>query len=175
MAEKHQRGIHHVNELGDCLVNVNGEMCSELRLSLSILEELPENTTMCFMYDMCRVETRVSGDMSINRYTLVLFYILETSRSTEGPDKNRHLWHEKRVFWIRRRWANCEGVFSWTWTTTPSSTNCVERSTLITTESSSLTWEVKNSSGRGRKSRLRGTPGFYTLRNTAQTIVEIWL
>jgi len=59
------------------------------------------------------------------------------------------------------------------WTATPFSTNCVKRSTLIITESSSVTWEVKNSLGRGRKSRLRGTPGFYTLRNNAVAIVKI--
>ena len=98
MVEKHERSNRQVNEIGDCLVGVDGTLCSELRISLSIAEELPENTTMCFLYDMCRVETRVSGDMSINRYTLVLFYILETSRSTEGPDKNRHLWPEERLF-----------------------------------------------------------------------------
>jgi len=58
MAEKHERGNHHINELGDCLVNVDGSLCSELELSLSIAQELPESTTMCFLYDMCRVETR---------------------------------------------------------------------------------------------------------------------
>jgi len=58
MAEKHERGNNQVNDIGDCLVNVDGSPCSELRLSLSIAEELPENTNMCFLYDMCRVETR---------------------------------------------------------------------------------------------------------------------
>ena len=67
MAEKHEKGNHHINELGDCLVNVDGSECSELRLSLSIAQELPENTTMCFLYDMCRVETRVSKDYFNNR------------------------------------------------------------------------------------------------------------
>jgi len=62
MAEKHERGNHHINELGDCLVNVDGSLCSELRLSLSIAQELPENTTMCFLYDMCRVETRKQAE-----------------------------------------------------------------------------------------------------------------
>ena len=67
MAEKHERSNFQVNELGDCLVGVDGTLCSELRLSLSIAEELPESTTMCFLYDMCRVETRVSGDMLNNK------------------------------------------------------------------------------------------------------------
>ena len=96
MAEKHERGNNQVNELGDCLVGVDGTLCSELRLSLSIAEELPENTTMCFLYDMCRVETRVSRDMFNNRDILLLFNILETIR--ESPDKNRHIWPEEGIF-----------------------------------------------------------------------------
>ena len=94
MAEKHERGNNQVNELGDCLVGVDGTLCSELRLSLSIAEELPENTTMCFLYDMI-VETRVSRDILNNRDILLLFYILETSR--ESHDKNRHFWPEEGV------------------------------------------------------------------------------
>jgi len=58
MAEKHEKSNRQINELGDCLVNVDGSLCSELELSLSIAQELPESTTMCFLYDMCRVETR---------------------------------------------------------------------------------------------------------------------
>ena len=104
MAEKHERGSNQVNEIGDCLVGVDGTLCSELKLSLSIAEELPKNTTMCFLYDMCREEnmTRVRGDMSNNRdIILLLFYILETSRSREnreGPHKNRHLRPEEGLF-----------------------------------------------------------------------------
>ena len=77
MAEKHEKSNHQINEIGDCLVNVDGSPCSELRLSLSIAQELPENTTMCFLYDMCRVETRVRGDIRYinNTDTHLMFYI----------------------------------------------------------------------------------------------------
>ena len=60
MAEGHERSNLQMTELGDCFVNVDGSPCSELKLSLNIAEELPGHTTMCFLYDMCRVQTRVN-------------------------------------------------------------------------------------------------------------------
>jgi len=62
MAEKHEKGNHHINELGDCLVNIDGKPCSELELSLAIAKNLPEKTTMCFLYDMCREEKRKQAE-----------------------------------------------------------------------------------------------------------------
>ena len=82
MAEKHERSNFQVNELGDCLVGVDGTLCSELRLSLSIAEELPENTTMCFLYDMCRVETRVRRNMFLHWF--IYFHILYFRNKKRG-------------------------------------------------------------------------------------------
>ena len=48
-------------ELGDCLVNTNSTLCEELYLSLMIANELKEDASMCFFYDMCRDERKVSS------------------------------------------------------------------------------------------------------------------
>ena len=52
--------FNHVGEFGDCLVNVDGSLCSELSLALGIAQGLSENTRMCLFYDMCRAQGRVS-------------------------------------------------------------------------------------------------------------------
>ena len=53
-ADYKQRG-----KLGDCLVNTDGSVCSELELALSIAQELSENTRICLFYDMCRSQSKV--------------------------------------------------------------------------------------------------------------------
>jgi hypothetical protein len=47
-------------EIGDCLVNSDGTYCEELMLSSCVSNELGKNTKICFLYDMCRDETKVS-------------------------------------------------------------------------------------------------------------------
>ena len=55
-------------ELGDCLVNSDGTYCEELLLSSSVSKELGENAKLCFLYDMCRNETKVSINYSCIYY-----------------------------------------------------------------------------------------------------------
>ena len=53
-ADYKQRG-----KLGDCLVNTDGSVCSELELARSIAQELSENTRTCLFCDMCRSQSKV--------------------------------------------------------------------------------------------------------------------
>ena len=48
-------------ELGDCLVGTKGTLAGELFLSWQVSEELKNDASMCFFYDMCRNEEKVCG------------------------------------------------------------------------------------------------------------------
>mgnify|MGYP001223969665 CR=1 FL=1 len=56
-------------DFGDCLVNTNGTVCSELFLALNIAQALSKNTKICLVYDMCRTQTKVSCF-----YQLVIYF-----------------------------------------------------------------------------------------------------
>ena len=58
--EKHERSINQKGEFGNCLVGVDGKYCSEVALALVIAQGLREDTKICLLYDMCRVQLRVS-------------------------------------------------------------------------------------------------------------------
>ena len=58
--QKHERSINQKGEFGNCLVGVDGKYCSEVALALLIAQGLREDTKICLLYDMCRVQLRVS-------------------------------------------------------------------------------------------------------------------
>ena len=51
--------------LGDCLIGTKGTLCEELYLSVEIAKELKDNASLCFFYDMCRQEGKVSIYLSV--------------------------------------------------------------------------------------------------------------
>jgi len=48
-------------QLGDCMVNTAGSLCSELELSYWVAKELKKDTKMVFFFDMCRNMDRDAG------------------------------------------------------------------------------------------------------------------
>ena len=51
--------FHQEGQLGDCVVNTNGELCSELMLSFMLSTAVNEDAHIGIFMDMCRTENKV--------------------------------------------------------------------------------------------------------------------
>lgn len=48
-------------EYGDCIVNTDGSLCSELVVSMVIASSLKKDAKICLFLDMCRTEGKVGS------------------------------------------------------------------------------------------------------------------